>query len=80
MARSFWLFRFLYAIFAQKRQVIYFLRVGHTREAAVCFCLAEKRYTPCLEDMVIGVVTDKHADDYRVDIRGSRWIAMLPLP
>eukprot|EP00291_Cryptomonas_curvata_P000715 CAMPEP_0172180550 /NCGR_PEP_ID=MMETSP1050-20130122/17298_1 /TAXON_ID=233186 /ORGANISM="Cryptomonas curvata, Strain CCAP979/52" /LENGTH=219 /DNA_ID=CAMNT_0012853681 /DNA_START=208 /DNA_END=865 /DNA_ORIENTATION=+ len=28
-----------------------------------------KRYIPCVEDMVIGVVTDKHGEEYRLDIR-----------
>eukprot|EP00282_Hemiselmis_andersenii_P033785 CAMPEP_0169466370 /NCGR_PEP_ID=MMETSP1042-20121227/21731_1 /TAXON_ID=464988 /ORGANISM="Hemiselmis andersenii, Strain CCMP1180" /LENGTH=237 /DNA_ID=CAMNT_0009579417 /DNA_START=15 /DNA_END=728 /DNA_ORIENTATION=+ len=31
----------------------------------------QKRYAPCLEDMVLGIVTDKHADDYKIDIRSS---------
>jgi len=31
----------------------------------------QKRYTPALEDMVIGVVQDRHADEYRLDINGT---------
>jgi hypothetical protein len=33
-----------------------------------CCC----RYIPCVEDMVIGVVTDKHGEEYRLDIRSCR--------
>ena len=31
------------------------------------------RYQSCVEDMVIGVVTDKNADDYKLDIRSHRF-------
>lgn len=31
----------------------------------------QKRYEPALEDMVIGIVTEKHAEEYRLCIRGT---------
>jgi exosome complex component RRP40 len=36
-----------------------------------------KRYQPALEDLIIGVVIEKHAENYRIDI-GTHQTAMLP--
>lgn len=38
---------------------------------------SQKRYIPAVDDMVVGVVIEKHAESYRVDI-GSTQPAMLP--
>eukprot|EP01117_Protostelium_nocturnum_P012344 TRINITY_DN454_c0_g1_i3.p1 TRINITY_DN454_c0_g1~~TRINITY_DN454_c0_g1_i3.p1 ORF type:complete len:254 (+),score=84.80 TRINITY_DN454_c0_g1_i3:38-763(+) len=38
----------------------------------------QKRYTPSLEDMVIGVIKDRHGDNYKVDI-GSSQLATLSI-
>eukprot|EP00761_Pharyngomonas_kirbyi_P004929 gb/GECH01004934.1/.p1 GENE.gb/GECH01004934.1/~~gb/GECH01004934.1/.p1 ORF type:complete len:250 (+),score=50.58 gb/GECH01004934.1/:1-750(+) len=37
----------------------------------------QKRYVPSLEDMVIGRIVERHAEDYKVDIGGAS-LAVLP--
>lgn len=37
----------------------------------LCISNNQKRYVPALEDMVIGVVIERHADEYRVEINGT---------
>lgn len=43
----------------------------------------QRRYVPSLEDLVIGVVSERHGEEYRVDIGGrcaassrARWLAL----
>lgn len=45
-----------------------------THEASrnkICLSNNQRRYVPALEDMVIGVVVERHADEYRVEINGT---------
>jgi exosome complex component RRP40 len=48
-----------------------------TRRSKVWVSGNQRRYEPVLEEAVIGVVTDRHAEEYRIDIRGTD-TAMLP--
>lgn len=42
-----------------------------TRRSKVYVDNNQKRYSPALEDMVIGIVQDRHSDEYRLDINGT---------
>lgn len=59
----------------QHNATIYATKAGHlqfdARRNKVWISNNQKRYVPALEDMIIGIVTDKHGDEYRLDIHGT---------
>jgi exosome complex component RRP40 len=48
-----------------------------TRRSKIWVSGNQRRYEPVLDDAVIAVVTDRHAEEYRIDIAGTD-TAMLP--
>lgn len=65
----------------QHQDYIVATKAGYLRNPTTKYYWVEnlqKRYVPALEDMVIGIVIDKHAESFKVDI-GSAQAATLPV-
>lgn len=59
----------------QQGSALHSCRAGHfrhdERRNKIWIEANQKRYVPALEDMIVGVVIERHSEDYRLDINGT---------